>query len=112
MIGTLRPSQPFSPVTLTTPRNLPDLAGFISETCARAYISETCARYDDLDAEIVEILRRFTKILRRSRSDLPDSGIFVEFIDLRSFSHENFLIRKNLPQLCIFWLYIVVKAST
>jgi hypothetical protein len=36
---------------------------YISETCVRAYISESCAGYDDLDAEIVEILRRFTEIM-------------------------------------------------
>ena len=83
MIGTLRPRQAES---------LRRHGRTCAQTCrtlrAGLYFRKlpNIARYADLDAELVEILRRYNEILRRSRSGLPDSGIYVDFTDLRSIS--------------------------
>ena len=111
MIGTLRPRQAESlrrhgRTFAQTCRTLRAAAGLYFRKLP------SIARYADLDAELVEILRRYNEILRRSRSGLPDSGISVDFTNLRSIS-TDFPNLENPPAtlyfLCVhsfFLLYL------
>ena len=105
MIGTLRPRQAESlrrhgRTFAQTCRTLRAAAGLYFRKLP------SIARYADLDAELVDILRRYNEILRRSRSGLPDSGISVDFTNLRSIS-TDFPNLEPPPQLCIFCVSIV-----